>query len=146
MLVISQINGDELCPSAQFHELWRLWLYSQCFFCNTEDEFDLLCQLIQKRLVHPEKQPLFELCNERPRHWSPLEDGAEEALGATAFLGKFVRPRVYTLLNLRVEVRIECSRASDLCYDWLRMQWNLIHFMFGSLKILYKILVHFTPL
>lgn len=55
-----------------------------CFFCNTEDEFDLLCQLIENKLVRPEKQPLFELCNERPTQWSPLEDGAEEALGATA--------------------------------------------------------------
>lgn len=54
-----------------------------CFFCRTEDEFDLLCRLIQERL-QPEKQPLFELCSERPRHWSPVEDGAEEALGATA--------------------------------------------------------------
>jgi hypothetical protein len=74
-------------------------LYSQCFFCNTEDEFDLLCQLIQKRLVHPEKQPLFELCVERPRHWSPLEDGTEEALGATAFMSKFIRPQICMLLN-----------------------------------------------
>ncbi|PNF36803.1 hypothetical protein B7P43_G09615 [Cryptotermes secundus] len=55
-----------------------------CFFCSTEDEFNLLCKLIEERLVHPERQPLFELCKERPRHWSPLEDGAEEALGATA--------------------------------------------------------------
>ncbi|PSN40264.1 Cysteine protease ATG4B [Blattella germanica] len=54
-----------------------------CFFCQTEEEFDTLCKLIQERLVQPEKQPLFELCNERPRHWSPLEDGAEEALGAS---------------------------------------------------------------
>ncbi|KAJ9586503.1 hypothetical protein L9F63_019861, partial [Diploptera punctata] len=55
-----------------------------CFFCHTEEEFDTLCKLIQERLVEPEKQPLFELCNERPKHWSPMEDGAEEALGATA--------------------------------------------------------------
>ncbi|KAJ4436342.1 hypothetical protein ANN_18973 [Periplaneta americana] len=57
-----------------------------CFFCRTEDDFDLLCRLIQERL-QPEKQPLFELCSERPRHWSPVEDGAEEALGATACIG-----------------------------------------------------------
>jgi hypothetical protein len=69
-----------------------LCLLSQCFFCNTEDEFDSLCQLIEKQLVRPEKQPLFELCTERPIQWSPLDDGAEEALGATACMGKCVGP------------------------------------------------------
>jgi hypothetical protein len=69
-------------------------LFLQCFFCNTEDEFDLLCTLIKERLVLPEKQPLFELCKERPRHWSPLEDGAEEALGATACMGKLMRRKI----------------------------------------------------
>nr|CAD7461998.1 unnamed protein product [Timema tahoe] len=48
-----------------------------CFFCSTEEEFDVLCRLIQERLVVPEKQPLFELCNERPQQWSPMQDTFE---------------------------------------------------------------------
>lgn len=102
-----------------------LCVCSQCFFCNTEDEFDLLCHLIQKRLVHPEKQPLFELCNERPRHWSPLEDGAEEALGASAFMGTCIRPQIYMLLNLRVKVRTECISASAL-HLWCLVELEII--------------------
>ncbi|XP_063232810.1 cysteine protease ATG4B [Bacillus rossius redtenbacheri] len=57
-----------------------------CFFCRTEKEFDELCRLIQERLVGPEKQPLFELSRDRPQQWSPVQEGAEEALGATACL------------------------------------------------------------
>ena len=86
-----------------------LCLLSQCFFCNTEDEFDSLCQLIEKQLVRPEKQPLFEVCNERPRQWSPLEDGAEEALGATACMGKCVGPvrilMIFEVVNSSVAER-----------------------------------------
>ena len=99
-----------------------LCLLSQCFFCNTEDEFDLLCQLIEKQLVRPEKQPLFELCNERPRQWSPLEDGAEEALGATACIGKcvgpvriFVKSEVLTAVSLNVQVCRNVAACRRAC-------------------------------
>ncbi|GLH05003.1 hypothetical protein R5R35_006187 [Gryllus longicercus] len=54
-----------------------------CFLCQSEEEFDVLCQLIQQHLIEPEKQPLFELCYERPQQWSPVDEGAEEALGAS---------------------------------------------------------------
>jgi len=88
-----------------------LCLLSQCFFCNTEDEFDLLCQLIENKLVRPEKQPLFELCNERPTQWSPLEDGAEEALGATACMGKCVGPvRIFMIFEVLSSSVAERSR------------------------------------
>ena len=99
-----------------------LCLLSQCFFCNTKDEFDLLCQLIEKQLVRPEKQPLFELCNERPRQWSPLEDGAEEALGATACMGKcvgpvriFVKSEVLTAVSLNVQVCRNVAACRRAC-------------------------------
>jgi len=98
---------DSLISLPSFMDINKLCLCLQCFFCSTEDEFDLLCQLIEKQLVHPEKQPLFELCNERPQHWSPLEDGAEEALGATACMGKFIIPQICTLCNLKIRIRIE---------------------------------------
>lgn len=39
---------------------------------------------MQEELISSEKQPLFELCAERPANWSPAEDVAAEALGATA--------------------------------------------------------------
>jgi len=40
-----------------------------CFYCRTEDEFDDLCQQFRKNLIELERQPLFELCTERPVHW-----------------------------------------------------------------------------
>ncbi|XP_031784313.1 autophagy-specific gene 4 isoform X1 [Nasonia vitripennis] len=55
-----------------------------CFFCATEKDFMSLCRLMQDELIGNEKQPLFELCQERPASWSPAEDVAAEALGATA--------------------------------------------------------------
>lgn len=42
---------------------------------------------MQTELIAPEKQPLFELCAERPAHWSPLDDVATEALGITSANG-----------------------------------------------------------
>lgn len=40
---------------------------------------------MQEKLIESEKQPLFELCAERPAHWSPAEDVmVSEALGAAA--------------------------------------------------------------
>lgn len=54
------------------------------FFCRTESEFDALCKQITECLVLPEKQPLFEICENRQESWTPQEDTAQEALGATA--------------------------------------------------------------
>lgn len=39
---------------------------------------------MQEQLIDNEKQPLFGVCSERPATWSPAEDVAAEALGATA--------------------------------------------------------------
>ncbi|XP_033218750.1 cysteine protease ATG4B [Belonocnema kinseyi] len=56
-----------------------------CFFCETEKDFKSLCRSMQEKLIESEKQPLFELCAERPAHWSPAEDVmVAEALGAAA--------------------------------------------------------------
>lgn len=56
----------------------------QCFFCKTESEFEDLCHLIREKLIASEKQPLFEICHERPQQWSPLvDDSAVDALGAS---------------------------------------------------------------
>ncbi|XP_043271670.1 cysteine protease ATG4B isoform X1 [Venturia canescens] len=58
--------------------------FSRCFFCPTEKDFKSLCRSMQDELISPEKQPLFEICAERPANWSPTEDIATEALGNTA--------------------------------------------------------------
>lgn len=52
-----------------------------CFFCSSEVEFDILCQQIQEKLVKSEKQPLFEITQNKPRHWIPVEDPSQHALG-----------------------------------------------------------------
>lgn len=54
-----------------------------CFFCQSEEDFDNLCVRIQNEIITADKQPLFEICFERPKEWSPVEDIAVEAL-ATA--------------------------------------------------------------
>ncbi|XP_015522371.1 cysteine protease ATG4B isoform X1 [Neodiprion virginianus] len=55
-----------------------------CFFCATEEDFKSLCKSIQDELINPEKQPLFELCSEKPADWSPVDDYTAEAAGAAA--------------------------------------------------------------
>ncbi|KAL1491174.1 hypothetical protein ABEB36_011814 [Hypothenemus hampei] len=40
-----------------------------CFFCKTEEEFNDLCVKIKENLVKEEKQPLFEICCEKPQEW-----------------------------------------------------------------------------
>ncbi|XP_046736771.1 cysteine protease ATG4B [Diprion similis] len=52
-----------------------------CFFCATEKDFNSLCRSIQDELINPEKQPLFELCSEKPADWSPVDDYTVEAAG-----------------------------------------------------------------
>ena len=55
----------------------------QCFFCSTEHELDSLCQLFRERIVEQEKQPLFEVCDEKPDRWSPVTK-QDDLLGAWA--------------------------------------------------------------
>lgn len=45
-----------------------------CFYLSTEAEFDSWCNLAQKHLVCQMRQPLFEVTQERPAGWPPLED------------------------------------------------------------------------
>lgn len=52
-----------------------------CFFCSSELEFDILCQQIQEKLIRSEKQPLFEIAQNRPKHWTPAEEPEEQTLG-----------------------------------------------------------------
>ncbi|XP_054282504.1 cysteine protease ATG4B-like [Macrosteles quadrilineatus] len=54
------------------------------FFCRTEAEFDSLCELIRKHMVTPDGQALIELSEEKQEHWTPVDDTAADALGATA--------------------------------------------------------------
>lgn len=51
-----------------------------CFFCSSEVEFDILCQQIQEKLIKSEKQPLFEITLNKPRHWIPVENPVERTL------------------------------------------------------------------
>lgn len=44
-----------------------------CFYFDTEAEFNNWCTQVQSHLILPEKQPLFELCKERPPHWPSYE-------------------------------------------------------------------------
>uniref|UniRef100_V5GLN2 Cysteine protease n=1 Tax=Anoplophora glabripennis TaxID=217634 RepID=V5GLN2_ANOGL len=50
-----------------------------CFFCRTEGDFNDLCQRIKTELIDPEKQPLFEVCYNKPKEWSPTLENAIEA-------------------------------------------------------------------
>ncbi|XP_034237784.1 cysteine protease ATG4B [Thrips palmi] len=54
-----------------------------CFFCPTEHELDSLCQLFRERIVEQEKQPLFEVCEDKPDRWSPVSK-QDDLLGAWA--------------------------------------------------------------
>lgn len=61
------------------------------FFCRTEADFDSLCALIKEHMVTPDKQPMFEIVDERQQHWTPtptpaaaVEETAQDTLGATA--------------------------------------------------------------
>jgi len=57
-----RINIQQLDPSL-----------SLCFLCKTEAEFDDLCLGFQDKLIDGEKNPLFEICAERPAHMIGLE-------------------------------------------------------------------------
>lgn len=58
----NRINIQQLDPSL-----------SLCFLCKTEAEFDDLCLGFQDKLIDGEKNPLFEICAERPAHMLGLE-------------------------------------------------------------------------
>lgn len=40
-----------------------------CFYCDSEKDFDELCVSVQRFLIDREKQPLFELAKDCPKHW-----------------------------------------------------------------------------
>lgn len=47
---------------------------SLCFLCKTEEEFDQWANLILKKLIQDEEQPLFEIMKERPANWPMFEE------------------------------------------------------------------------
>lgn len=66
----------------------------QCFFCPTEHELDSLCQLFRERIVEQEKQPLFEVCEDKPDRWSPVSK-QDDLLGAWAQEGNEITFSMY---------------------------------------------------
>lgn len=82
--LVSKLNLS--CYHHEINYICKIFLifFFQCFFCATEKDFKSLCRSMQSELITPEKQPLFELCAERPVHWSPIDDVAIEALGITS--------------------------------------------------------------
>lgn len=46
---------------------------SLCFFLESQEDFEEWCSQVSKMLLLPEKQTLFEILEERPEHWPPLE-------------------------------------------------------------------------
>ncbi|KAL7294618.1 hypothetical protein TKK_0011923 [Trichogramma kaykai] len=57
-----------------------------CFFCANELEFQNLCKLMKEELIQNEKQPLFEICAEKPANWSSAENTEEQSAAASAFM------------------------------------------------------------
>ena len=47
---------------------------SLCFLCRTEEDFDQWANLILKKLIQEEQQPLFEIMKERPANWPMFEE------------------------------------------------------------------------
>ncbi|ELT88258.1 hypothetical protein CAPTEDRAFT_225251 [Capitella teleta] len=54
------------------------------FFCQTEADFEDLCQCIRKYILHGQKTPMFELHQRRPRHWPPFDPYPSLSLHASA--------------------------------------------------------------
>lgn len=46
---------------------------SLCFFFESQEDFEDWCSQVPKVLLLPEKQSLFEILEERPEHWPPLD-------------------------------------------------------------------------
>lgn len=57
-----------------------------CFLCRSRTDFDDLCKTFEGKLMN-EGQPLFEICEQRPSHWGPLN--TELDLQNTNFLTDF---------------------------------------------------------
>lgn len=94
---VAVVSYGSLCFCFVF-QYTIMWIVSptehkwfQSFFCRTEADFDSLCALIKEHMVTPDKQPMFEIVDERQQHWTPapttatgVEEMAQDSLGATA--------------------------------------------------------------
>jgi cysteine protease ATG4 len=78
MTDLDEFSGDEsFCDDNSYHcrTACRMDIgqldpsISLCFFFQEAKDFDLWCSSVAKFLLHDEKQPLFELCEFRPKHW-----------------------------------------------------------------------------
>jgi len=43
------------------------------FYCHTEAAFDDWVHAVRELVIDREKRPMFEICEDRPRHWPPFE-------------------------------------------------------------------------
>lgn len=59
------------------------------FYCGTEMEFDDLCLTIKKFITNESRTPMFELYDNRPRHWPPYEP----------YSGKFASSSEFAVLD-----------------------------------------------
>ncbi|KAG8225124.1 hypothetical protein J437_LFUL006147 [Ladona fulva] len=88
---IENADGSYHCPAAsRIHILGMDPSVAVCFLCPTEKDFDNLCSQIEEQLVLPERQPLFELCKERPGHWSPTEESCSST-ATSSLMGDMVK-------------------------------------------------------
>lgn len=61
------------CPAANRMDFLMLDpSVALCFYCATEEEFDQLCEKIQRTIISQEATPLFEICQER--QWFEAHD------------------------------------------------------------------------
>ncbi|CAG9862759.1 unnamed protein product [Phyllotreta striolata] len=56
---------------------------AMCFFCKTEADFNEFCQRVKSDLIDPEKEPMFEICYNKPKEWSPTLENAVDAGNAS---------------------------------------------------------------
>lgn len=83
-------NSYHCTSASRIHILGMDPSVAVCFLCPTEKDFDSLCSQIQQQLVLPERQPLFELCSERPNHWSPTQESSSST-ASCSFLDDVVK-------------------------------------------------------
>ncbi|XP_064639372.1 cysteine protease ATG4B-like [Lineus longissimus] len=55
------------------------------FYCHTEEDFDRLCRELIQNVVQPNKTPMFEIHQVRPRHWPPFEPYPDQSGTKTEF-------------------------------------------------------------
>ncbi|XP_065643488.1 cysteine protease ATG4A isoform X2 [Hydra vulgaris] len=68
-------------PDESFHCVYPCFMSFQSldpsvalgFYFHTEDDFDDWCQAVNELVVQREKRPMFEINQNRPRHWPPFE-------------------------------------------------------------------------